>query len=536
MGWFHSTTKSHEERLAENIRLVGPEIAAALPQENKPWYMQKHLIRLNALLFLCCMSAATVGYDGAMMNALQINPAWKSYYNYPAKAKLGAINAMMPAGKIIGFLFVAPFSNKFGRKKALVLAFCMTVIGAAIQAASVNLGLLIFSRFFLGFGCGVMSQPSPILLAELAYPPHRGKATALYHCFYFVGAIAAAWITFGTLRMTGAWSWRIPTLLQGAAPLVQLIFSYFLPESPRFLIAKGRDEEARALLVKHHAAGDENSELVMHEVAQIRAAVRTESNSEKRPTITKMLASPANRRRLLISAMVGIAAQWSGNTVVSYYLTLVLDGVGIKNPTHQSLINGGLQIFNLIATIGCGAMLVDILGRRFLFQWCAIGMTASYIIWTILNARFDATGSASYGFAVIPMLFIFYFHYDIALTPLLYSYPTELFPYEWRSWGVAFTLISTNLVLIIGQVCNPIAMAKLGWKYYILFCILDALFIVQVWLLFPETKGKSLEELADIFDKLDEPALIDVENSKHDDYDNDDHLEMKKTHNETVPL
>lgn len=165
-----------------------------------------HLVRLNALLLVCCMSAATVGYDGeysstperlvsrgnnklilfkgAMMNALQINPNWKAYYNYPAKAKLGAINAMMPAGKIIGFLFVAPFSNRFGRKKSLVLAFTLTIIGAAIQAGSANLGLLIFSRFFLGFGCGVMSQPSPILLAELAYPTHRGKATALYHCFY----------------------------------------------------------------------------------------------------------------------------------------------------------------------------------------------------------------------------------------------------------------------------------------------------------------------------------------------------------------
>lgn len=119
-----------------------------------------------------------------MMNALQINPNWKNFYNHPAKGKLGAINAMMPAGKIIGFFFVAPFSNRFGRKAALILAFILTVIGAVIQAVSPNLGVLIFSRFFLGFGCGVMSQPSPILLAELAYPPHRGKATALYHCFY----------------------------------------------------------------------------------------------------------------------------------------------------------------------------------------------------------------------------------------------------------------------------------------------------------------------------------------------------------------
>ncbi|CAH0055974.1 unnamed protein product [Clonostachys solani] len=509
MGFRNRAPKSPEERMAENIRLVGRDIASALPENPRSWWQEPHLLRLNMLLLVVMMAAATVGYDGAMMNALQINPEWKSYYNNPAKAKLGAINAMMPAGKIIGFFFVAPFSNRFGRKKALCLAFVITVIGAVIQAVSINLGLLIFARFVLGFGCGVMSQPSPILLAELAYPTHRGKITALYHCFYFVGAIAAAWITFGTLRMSGSWSWRIPTLLQGAAPLMQLIFSYWLPESPRFLVAKGRDEQARALLVKYHAAGDENSSLVEHEMTQIRAAVRDQYNQEKRPSLKKMVSSPANRMRLTISGMVAVSAQWSGNTVVSYYLTLVLDGVGIKNATHQSLINGGLQIFNLLATVGCGAMLVDVLGRRRLFQWSAIGMTVSYIIWTILNSRFDATGSASFGYAVIPMLFIFYFHYDIALTPLLYSYPTELFPYEWRSWGVAFTLIITNVVLIIGQVCNPIALAQLGWKYYILFCVLDAIFIIEVWLLFPETKGKSLEELADIFGRLDKKAPVD---------------------------
>uniref|UniRef100_A0A0B7KI59 Major facilitator superfamily (MFS) profile domain-containing protein n=1 Tax=Bionectria ochroleuca TaxID=29856 RepID=A0A0B7KI59_BIOOC len=509
MGFRNRAPKSPEERMAENIRLVGRDIASALPENPRPWWKEPHLLRLNMLLLVVMMAAATVGYDGAMMNALQINLEWKSYYNNPAKAKLGAINAMMPAGKIIGFFFVAPFSNRFGRKKALCLAFIITVIGAVIQAVSINLGLLIFARFILGFGCGVMSQPSPILLAELAYPTQRGKITALYHCFYFIGAIAAAWITFGTLRMSGSWSWRIPTLLQGAAPLMQLIFSYWLPESPRFLVAKGRDEEARALLVKYHAAGDENSSLVEHEMIQIRAAVRDQYNQEKRPSLKKMVSSPANRMRLIISGMVAVSAQWSGNTVVSYYLTLVLDGVGIKNATHQSLINGGLQIFNLLATVGCGAMLVDVLGRRRLFQWSAIGMTVSYIIWTILNSRFDATGSASFGYAVIPMLFIFYFHYDIALTPLLYSYPTELFPYEWRSWGVAFTLIITNVVLIIGQVCNPIALAQLGWKYYILFCVLDAIFIVEVWFLFPETKGKSLEELADIFGRLDRKAPTD---------------------------
>jgi len=141
----------------------------------------------------------------------------------------------------------------------------------------------------------------------------------------------------------------------------------------RYLIAKGRIEEARALLIKHHAGGDESSILVRYEMLQIQEALRAEAASEQ-TKIRQVLKYPATRRRLLIAATLGIAAQWSGNAVVSYYLTLVLDGVGITNPTHQSLINGGLQIFNLFATVSCGAMLVDKLGRRFLFLWSAMGM------------------------------------------------------------------------------------------------------------------------------------------------------------------
>lgn len=115
------------------------------------------------------------------------------------------------------------------------------------------------------------------------------------------------------------------------------------------------------------------------------------------------------------------------------------------------------------------------------------------------------------------MLFVFYFHYDIALTPLLYSYPTEIFPYELRSWGVAFTLICTNASLIVGQLANPVAMASIGWRYYILFCCLNVVFLTVVWFIFPETKGKSLEEIASVFEEVPGASLVDSEKLAGDD-------------------
>lgn len=291
------------------------------------------------------------------------------------------------------------------------------------------------------------------------------------------------------------------------------IFVVALIDHSSFLVAKGENDKARNLLVKFHAAGDTSSPLVALEMLQIEEAIRIERNSENQGMkgLFKLLRKPANRRRLQIVFVLAIAAQWSGNTVLSYYLGLVLKQVGITDPTQQSLLNGGLQIFNMLSAMFCGAMLVDRLGRRTLFLWCAGGMCITYIIWTALNARFTATGSRSIGLAVLPFLFIFNFHYAIALTPLLYAYPTEIFPYELRSFGVALVLFGANLTLIVGSVANPVAMTALGWRYYILFVIIDALFFVAIWFLFPETKGKSLEEVALVFDKENNQQLVDPE-------------------------
>jgi MFS family permease len=131
------------------------------------------------------------------------------------------------------------------------------------------------------------------------------------------------------------------------------------------------------------------------------------------------------------------------------------------------------------------------------------------------------------------MLFIFYFHYDIALTPLLYSYPTEIFPYELRSWGVAFTLICTNGSLIVGQLANPVALHSIGWRYYILFSCINLLFFVTVWFVFPETRGKTLEEIAIVFEN---PATSHAtrfpDPEKIVEFGNTDHLEKVGANNE----
>lgn len=210
------------------------------------------------------------------------------------------------------------------------------------------------------------------------------------------------------------------------------------------------------------------------------------------------------------------AKKVQGVAVVSYYLTLVLDTVGVKDSDTQTLINGLLQIFNFIVA-GSAALLVDRLGRRTLFLWSGAGMLVSFIIWTACSAVFDSTNASALGRTVIAFVFIFYFHYDIAYTPLLLGYPTEIFPYSIRSKGLTVELMSVYGSLIVLAFVNPIALDKIGWHYYIFYCCFDVVVLIVTWLAFPETKGYSLEEIANVFDGP--PSNSQSISYKKDDFD-----------------
>jgi sugar porter (SP) family MFS transporter len=449
------------------------------------------------------------------MNGLQSLTQWQEYFGRPTGALLGLVNAAQSAGSIVVLPFVGMLSDKYGRRIVLFSGLIGVIIATIIQATSTTLAQFVVSRAVVGAAGMFVVQPSPLLIAELAYPTHRGKYTSAFWTMYYLGAILAAWTTFGTQNRPDNWSWRIPTILQCGYPLVQLAFFWALPESPRYesvglvdsphvltvfrwLIAKERNAEARAILAKYHSGGDENSPLVMLEMSEIVQAIRQEvaANSVQ---WSALVATPGNRKRLFIAVCLGAFAQWNGIGVVSYYLTLVLNSIGITDPFYQTLINGLLQIFNFAAAVGA-ALLVDRLGRRTLFIWSGIGMLISYIVWTACSAVNNEQNNKAAGYVVVVCLFVFYFHYDIAYTPLLMSYPTEIFPYSLRSKGISCELLSIYGSLVIQAFVNPVGMENLGWKYYIVFCCLLIVFLGVTYAFFPETKGRSLEEIAEIFD------------------------------------
>lgn len=488
--------------------IVGKEIANVLPDYGKPWYRVKHLLVLNLLLLVPLLSAATSGYDGSLMNGLQSMEEWRSEFNNPRGTMLGFINAAQNFGGIIALPFCGWLTDYIGRKWTLTIGLFGIVVATVIQATGHVLGQLIASRFIIGSANMLAAQPAPLLVAELSYPTFRGKLTCLYWATYYVGAILASWSCYGCTGRGDSWAWRIPTILQSAFPIIQIAFLYFVPESPRWLVSKGRVDEAKEILIRYHAAGDKESPLVEQELGEISSALEMESLASQ-TTWRALVATPGNRKRTFIAVTLGIFSQWSGTAVVSYYFTLVLNTIGITSSSMQTLINGFLQIFNFVfATLS--ALLVDFFGRRLLFLWSGIGMLISYIIWTACSAVFEQTGSVAAGRAVVGFIFIFFFHYDIAYTPLLLGYPTEIFPYSLRSKGVSVVLFMCYASLVISSFCNSIAMDNIGWRYYIVFCVILVFVVLNTYFFYPETKGYSLEEIAVLFDGEPEVDLEDL--------------------------
>ncbi|KAK7572266.1 hypothetical protein V3481_017461 [Fusarium oxysporum f. sp. vasinfectum] len=487
-------TKQHNER---------PLLASVLPKEQKPWYRISYLVQLNLLLLIPLMSSSVAGFDGSLMNGLQALPSWKNKFGNPQGHTLGFVNAAQSFGSILALPFCGSLSDRIGRKNTLLLGCVLIIVASVIQAAAINYGMFVASRVLVGMGAITIIQPSPMLISELCYPSHRGIYTALFWTFYYFGSIIAAWSTYGLQKHMpeSVWAWRGPSILQGCLPILQLVFWWKLPESPRWLIANNRADEARATLAKYHAGGEVWSPLVDFEMNEIVTAIELDRHAQD-VKWSALVATPGNRKRVLISFLLGLFSQWVGNSVVSYYLTLVLDTVGVKNPDTQTLINGLLQLFNFFAAI-LAAFLVDRLGRRTLWNWSGVGMLISFIIWTICSARFEINPSNGLGIAVIAFIFIYFFHYDIAYTPLVLAYPTEILQYSIRSKGLSLTFIAIYSSLIILSFVNPIALEAIGWRYYIVFSCITGVSVVVNYFLLPETKGLSLEEIGSLFEEKD---------------------------------
>jgi sugar porter (SP) family MFS transporter len=356
---------------------------------------------------------------------------WQDYFHHPSPSIMGLLTASMSMGSMLAIPIVPYCADILGRRMGVVIGCAIMLVGIALLSMGFHIAMFIMGRLLLGFGIAIAHGSAPLLIAELVHPQHRAIYSTIYNTLWYLGSLIGAWVSFGTNNIAGNWAWRVPCLLQAIPSLFQIFFIWFVPESPRWLIAKGKHAKAKAILTKYHAADNENDELVSVEYHEIQQTISLEQEYEK-TAWSELWSTPGNRHRLLILVSFGLFSQWSGNALVSYYLSGVLETVGIKDDKTKLEINGYLSIVQLVSAVGI-CFFVDKIGRRPLFLTSCVGMLVSFIVETIGSAQYAKTESTAAGHAVIVFIFIYFIFYNLGFCGLLVSYSTEILPYRIRA-------------------------------------------------------------------------------------------------------
>ncbi|KAK8855735.1 hypothetical protein PGQ11_011647 [Apiospora arundinis] len=456
------------------------------------------------------------GYDSGIITPSLALRSFNQYFGNPDPSLRGAIVSIYQAGAWFGSASVGLTSDRFGRRKAILFGCIWGVIGGAIMAGAAHVAMLVLGRLLVGYAVGTITGVVPVYAAEIAKTHERARLTAVNQMMVAWGFFIALWTGVGEGKWNNPNQWRLGFAIQGIPALLLAAGVLFLSESPRWLLLKGRTEEAEAAFRNYHYRHGENGEWCRSEFAMIQANIAEEVRTQHQLSWGDLLKTPAFRRRLFVGSFVWAAAMLAGISFVQYFQTAIYATLQY-NESQQLLISG---LYGTVGPIACIASLffVDRVPRKTILVSSSALLSLCFLIITIIAAVFPAkpgmpTNAAAQR-GLIACIFAVSANYSALLGPMTWIIPPEVFTTELRAKANAIVqVIHYSISLIITQ-CSPIALAAVGWKYYIMFVLTNALCAAVFFVAYPETKGKSLEEIAEIFGDVDTVHKSDIEKMK----------------------
>ncbi|KFY95126.1 hypothetical protein V500_02910 [Pseudogymnoascus sp. VKM F-4518 (FW-2643)] len=442
------------------------------------------------------------GVDSGIMGTTLGHDTFKLYMLGPTlknPSLIGAIVSLYNTGQALGTFITGYSADRFSRRWTICAAGVISTVGAALQSGAANVGMMITGRFIAGLGCGMILTVVPVYIAEVSPPKQRGMIVGLQGMMISIGFFTANWIGYGGDFATGDAQWRIPLAMQIPGAIALSIGCVFIPYSPRWLIQKERYEEAKKTLLALY--GDKGEDFLSQEFTQIHDQIQLEQTAS-RTNFLKAASELFSRRyirRTATACFILMMGQLSGSTVIQNYQNTFYATVGFTGRTAL-LISG---VYGIMGVVGQVIYLVAVADKwpRTRTLWVgSLFLCVMISICMALSAQFPAgTSSIAGPRAAIAFIFIYSCGYAVFFNAMVWVVPSELFPFFLRTKGLGLAVFSKSVVAIVLAQITPVAIQNVGWRYYALFIATNFAAAFVYYFFLPETMGKSLEEIAELF-------------------------------------
>lgn len=461
---------------------------------------------VGAITVCCGMAFLLFGYDQGVMGGFvgYSENNFAQVFNNPDATLTGIIVSIYEIGCLAGSIFVLVAGEWLGRRRVIIYGNIIVVIGATLQASAFEVSHLIVGRIVAGIGNGFNTATVPMWQSETTQPKHRGRTVCIQGFLIVVGCCIAYWVDYGLSFTNSSVQWRFPIQFQSFFAIIVVILALFLPESPRWLIRKERDEEAKNIICCLHGENATMEDLEpQHLYASIKEAIFLETQERGHFSYAELFGGGKmqNFRRIVLCFLSLAYQQLSGINLISYYFPVLLMNMGMSR--NLSLLLSGVGLLEYAFASLIPVFVIEKAGRRTLFLTGAWGQC---ICMVVLAITVSVSNDAANGVAVTA-LFLFDSFFGISWLSVAWLYPAEITPLRIRSKGTAVASIANWLFNFVVVMITPVSLDNIGYKTYIIFAVINLSAVPIVFFFFPETTGLTLEEVDNIFDAYSEHPI-----------------------------
>ncbi|PQE13087.1 Hexose carrier protein [Rutstroemia sp. NJR-2017a BBW] len=445
------------------------------------------------------------GYDQGVMSGIISADPFNNYFPETKNDSVyqGFVTAIYEIGCLLGAMFILWFGDSTGRRRAMILGGVIMILGVIIQVTAVKghsaTVQFIIGRTITGVGNGINTSTIPTYQAECSRTTNRGLLICIEGGVIAFGTMIAYWIDYGASYGPDDLTWRFPIAFQIFFGLILIVGSYYLPESPRWLLSKDRHEEGLDVIAALNGLEHNDPQVQLEKQIIMDSIMASGQVGTKTPFSALFTGGKTQHfRRMMLGASSQFFQQLGGcNAVIYYFPTLFQESIGTSH--NLALLLGGVNMIIYAISSTVSWFIIERAGRRKLFFIGTIGQCLSMVLVFACLIPDNGEGPSAKGAGV--GLFTYMIFFGATWLPLPWLYPAEINPLRTRARANAVSTCSNWLFNFTIVMVTPVMITNISWGTYLFFAAVNACFLPVIYWFYPETRRRSLEEIDIIFAK-----------------------------------